>query len=218
VLDFTAKLIPGDTYTLCEVVPVGWMTDLSGDSNPYTPSPPNDREDDNSLVCVDFSVEAGQTRTFDVDNTPPPGGAGRTIGYWKNWNDCTNGGQSDSLTAAIDATPSDSITIGKLVISLSDPKYCQKARNILDKRTLAGKKAASDPGFNLAAQLLAAQLNVAAGAGTCPAANMAIQDAQSLLYSSGWDGTTLKKIPKNKVALANSLATKLDMYNNNELC
>ena len=44
---------------------------------------------------------------------------------------------------------------------------CLKAVSLLNKSTIdTGKKMASDPAFNLAAQLLAAKLNVVAGAVT----------------------------------------------------
>ena len=48
---------------------------------------------------------------------------------------------------------------------------CMKAVRLLDKSTVhTGKKMASDPAFGLAAQYLAAKLNLVAGAGSCPAA------------------------------------------------
>jgi hypothetical protein len=51
---------------------------------------------------------------------------------------------------------------------LDDPD-CAKPVNILNKTTIDGKtKKASDPLFNMAAQLLATRLNVTGGAGTCP--------------------------------------------------
>ena len=57
----------------------------SGPTNPpplysvYNPS------GDNSVVCTDFMVTAGQLIVFNIDNKPPPGGMGLTIGFWKNW-------------------------------------------------------------------------------------------------------------------------------------
>ena len=52
----------------------------------------------------------------------------------------------------------------------------------------------SDPGFNLAAQLLAADLNVKAGALTCPSAISAINSAQALLATVHFDGITHDKL------------------------
>ena len=73
----------------------------------------------------------------------------------------------------------------------------------------------------LAAQLLAADLNVQAGAGTCAAAITAINQAQQLLVKYSWNGTAPPYSPKLTTAdanLANQLATTLDKYNNNKLC
>ena len=78
---------------------------------------------------------------------------------------------------------------------------------------------ASEPAYNLASQLLAAKLNVQAGAGTCPPVVTAINQAQNLLYAIGFNGTGtyLKKMNPAQAALANCLATWLDDYNNNRL-
>ena len=63
-------------------------------------------------------------------------------------------------------------TVGTLTRpgSTSSPNMardCLKAVRLLNKSTVdAGKKMSSDPAFNLAAQLLAADLNVVAGAGS----------------------------------------------------
>ena len=35
---------------------------------------------------------------FQIDNQFP-GGEPRTIGFWKNWNTCTGGGQADTAAA-----------------------------------------------------------------------------------------------------------------------
>jgi hypothetical protein len=62
---------------------------------------------------------------------------------------------------------------------------CLKAVRLLNKSTIdTGKKMASDPAFNLAAELLAAELNVVAGAGTCPAVVSAINGTQTLLAAT----------------------------------
>jgi hypothetical protein len=76
----------------------------------------------------------------------------------------------------------------------------------------------SDPAFNLAAQLLAADLNVKAGARTCPSAITAINDAQTVLAAVHFNAITHDKLNAAQTAQANSLATTLDRYNNNLLC
>jgi hypothetical protein len=222
VLNFTTTLTPGSTYQMCEVLgPLGpgWMTTLGPPLySVYNPS------GDNSTVCTDFSVTAGQTKTFSIDNKPPPGGLGFTIGYWKNWSSCTGGGQKPVLDQTLlkmaqGGTPE---TLGLLVLNpltQSASTVCKNAVNILNKSTLTGKKMSSDPLFNMAAQLLAADLNVGAGAGNCAASATAINQAHALLSKYKFDGNGYTpKLTAADTTLANNLATTLDKYNNNKLC
>ena len=96
---------------------------------------------------------------------------------------------------------------------------CLKAVRMLDKSTVdSGKKSASDPAFNLAAQLLAAKLNLIAGAGACPAAVSAINTAQTLLAAVHFNGASHDKLSNAQATQSNTLATSLDRYNNNLLC
>jgi len=92
---------------------------------------------------------------------------------------------------------------------------CDEAVALLNKSTFAGKKMASDPAFNLAAQLVAAELNYAAGAGQTPAATLAINQAVLLLGKYQFDGTTHTAISAADATIMNALATVLDNYNNN---
>ena len=110
-------------------------------------------------------------------------------------------------------------TIGVLQLDGSD---CADAVNILDKRDISsGKKKASDAAYGLAAQLLAAQLNLSAGAETCQAVVDAVNAGQTLLADNLFDGTGnyLKgKDAGDDKAEANALAATLDQYNNGDLC
>jgi hypothetical protein len=259
MLDFgEAKLIPGETYTLCEIgIPVGWMgewmVDTDSDGTPETVIPFVPGVDDdpvgpggysrvfdpnyvplpdtytNDTRCVNFVVGVGETLSFQIDNRSP-GGEPRTIGYWKNWNTCSRGHQAE--TAAKNGGPAagwyllddlladPGYTIGYLVLDDGD---CEQAVDILDKRDLHGKKKASDGAYNLAAQLLAAELNLSAGAESCPAVISAIDDAQNLLLTLNFDGTGSYLSPKDKGARAVRdyalyLAGILDQYNNGMLC
>jgi hypothetical protein len=219
VITFSTKLVPGTTYQLCEQMSPGWTTTLGPPLySVYNPS------GDNSVVCTDFTVTAGQLKTFAIDNKPPPGGMALTIGYWKNWSSCTGGGQKPTLDATLlkmsnAGTPE---TLGNLVIDpkvLGATKACQYAANILSKQTLTGKKMSSDPLFNMAAQLLAADLNLGAGAGQCAASATAINQAHALLSTYKFDGNGYTpKLSTADANLANSLGTTLDKYNNNKLC
>ena len=216
------------------LVPPGW----SGVFDPLYLPPP--ALWDNSERCVNFVADAGATEVFQIDNQFP-GGEPRTIGYWKNWNSCTGGGQVLTAIANGGETPqerllngyallddvlqSPGITVGILTMTAdSNVLNCDtgtlNAVYILDKRDiLTGKKKASDPAFNLASQLLAAIANDSAGAYVCPVAGQAILDGQALLVSAGFNGKGdyFKKNPAG-AAQANSLARTLDAYNNGTLC
>ena len=68
------------------------------------------------------------------------------------------------------------------------------------------------------AQLLAAELNKQGGAGWCPAAETARAAAQALLVKANFTGTGSyfgSKSASADRALATSLASTLDKYNNN---
>jgi hypothetical protein len=213
IINFTPLLVPGTTYALCEIVMPGWMTTLGPPFYVvYNPS------GDNSTVCTDFSVDPGVTKEFAIDNKPPPGGLARTIGFWKNWASCaqSSGKQKPVLDQTLALAEPAGVQIGDLVLHADD---CLKAVRILDKSTInSGTKKSSDPAFSLAAQLLAARLNVVAGAGTCPAAVTAINAAQALLDGINFDGITHATMTTAQKNDANSLATTLDRYNNNVLC
>ena len=78
---------------------------------------------------------------------------------------------------------------------------------------------ASDAAYNLARNLLAAKLNLAAGAETCNAVVDAVAAGDALLSSIGFDGTDNYLRPKKaEYTTANSLAGTLDAYNNGNLC
>jgi hypothetical protein len=94
---------------------------------------------------------------------------------------------------------------------------CTKAVDLLNKSTFSGKKMASDPAFNLAAQLLAAKLNYVAGAHQLSCATTAINSAQALLAAIHFNGITHDTMTAAQKQQALSLATTLDRYNNNTL-
>jgi len=218
-LDF--GFLPPGTYTLCELhVQPGWST--SWKLNTLSVTPTTNATTGN--VCYTFSLAADGTAAFAIDNVPPPGGGQRTIGYWKNWSSCkaSNGKQAPVLDRTLQLGD---ITLGDLVLHDSNPNPdvasdCVAAVNILNKTTINGlTKKASDPLFNMAAQLLGAYLNVAAGAGTCPAATSAMSQAQALLAKYHWNGLTYTgTLSASDKTLAGNLNTTLDRYNNGLLC
>ena len=225
-ISFTTTLTPGATYQLCEVTMPGWQTTL-GTFVPDSFLPPDgqvlDPTVDNSIICANFTVAAGEVKVFTVDNTPPPGGRALTIGFWKNWASCSaSGGRQKPVLDQVLATfpiaggqTTHGVFIGSLYVDT-----CQEAVSLLNKSAINnGKKMASDPAYNLAAQLMATELNFQAGAGKCPAVVTAEAQAQALLAAAGFNGTgSYKSMSAANQTLANQLATTLDRYNNNLLC
>jgi hypothetical protein len=218
VINLTTKLVPTTTYQLCEQVMPGWMTTLGPPFfTVFNPS------GDNSVVCANFTVNPGETKSFAIDNRPPPGGLARGIGFWKNWASCASskGNQKPVLDLTLQLGD---IAIGSLVLhdGNQDPNVasdCVQAVRLLSKQYInTGQNTATDPAFNLAAQLLAAKLNVQAGAGVCGAAVNAVNAAQTLLAGISFNGVTHTAMTAAQVNQANSFATTLDMYNNNTLC
>lgn len=223
IIVFDTELVPGDTYQLCELnVPAGGhssISDLPGAfSTGVSPA-------DNSTQCVNFTVEPGETKTFEIDNTPPPGGDQRTIGYWKNHASCKSSqGKQDPVldnTLALFPIEAGQTTHGFFVGDLY-VDTCAEAVALLNKTAVGtvgkGKKLASNALFNLASQYVAAKLNVQAGAGTCAAANTAIADAQTLLAVLDFNGVTSLTPTALQTQQALSLAATLDDYNNGGLC
>jgi hypothetical protein len=168
---------------------------------------------------VPFTLEPGETEVFNIDNTPPPGGEARTIGFWKNWTSCDGHGNQDPVLDNTLALFGSGVPLGSMYVT-----SCEDAVNILNKSTLTGEKKANDAAYNLAAQLLAVELNIAATAGTCPEVLTARASAHALLSSISFDGTgdylgpkvrgADRKIRKDAI----ELESILDQYNNNYLC
>ncbi|WP_417357004.1 hypothetical protein [Gallaecimonas pentaromativorans] len=231
-VDGMAKLKVNVQYAFCEtnMLP-GWAnTSLDGDTW-FVPGGGNP-DVDNSTECIAFTLSAGETRSFNIEDTPPPGGDARTIGFWKNHTSCDGRGNQDAvLDANLPITLYPGFVIGNpmnLDGDSGDQEACPFAVDLLDKRLVAdpdvvrdGKKNAGDAAYGLAAQYIAYLLNQNAGAGTCPAASSAAAQAATLLQSISFDGSKVYfKGGKGKgdAALANSLAGTLDAYNNNNLC
>jgi hypothetical protein len=222
-VQLTGDLVPGD-YTICEVVPgPGWTVTFDGNPS-YTlvDSLINDRE------CYDVTVGVAadeQDITVAVDNTPPPGGGQLTIGFWKNHASCkTSSGKQtpvlDQVLATFPIEPGQTthgFYVGTLYVDT-----CAEARNLLDKKPAGavgkGKKAANDALINLAAQYVAAKLNIQGGAGTCAAINTAMASAKTLFEQTGFDGAAATPLTAAQKTQANSLAATIDLYNNGLLC
>jgi hypothetical protein len=203
-------LTPG-TYQVCELLPgPGWMSTLGGAGQFILVI-----NDSNERVCTDVVVGAGQDVAVTADNTPPPGGAQLTIGFWKTHSCQAPGNQENVLGEVLATFSGGGFLTGDLFVDT-----CDEAVSLLDKRAIdTGKKMASDPAYNLAAQYVAAKLNVQGGAGTCPDATLAIAQAQALLDAINFTGTgSYKNMTPTQKTTANDLANTLDQYNNGLLC
>lgn len=202
-LDF-GLLKPG-TYTLCELaVPAAThstLQDQGGTVNATTGD-----------VCLTFTLAAGETRAFTIDNQTPGGGQ-RTIGYWKNWNSCSTTGNN---RVAMAAKTGNHLMDEFLPQPLGNYTVDTCAKGLAVLQAASGKYAENQ----LAAQLLAAELNVAAGASTCQSVTDAIQQANALLVTIGYNGPPSAKIGSNSQyrQQALSLANLLDRYNNGLIC
>jgi hypothetical protein len=159
----------------------------------------------------------------------PPNGGGNgeplTIGYWKTHTSCDGaGGQNPVLDQTMALAEPGGIAVGILTLhgSTATPNQapdCLKAIRLLDKSTIdTAKKKASDPAFGLAAQYLAARVNVLHDAKTCSAQTNALSAGQSLLAAIHFNGITHDPLNKSQSSQLNSLATTLDDYNNARLC
>ena len=193
---------PGD-FVICELaVPAGTHSSLQ--DAPYNGT----LDGATGNVCLTFTLGAGSDKEFDVDNVLPKGNA-LTIGYWKHWNSVNvKAGNLNSGNKLMDTF---------LPISLG-PYVVDTAAKGVAVLSLPSMKWAEN---GMAAQLLAAKLNVASGALTCAAITTAISHADSLLNGISYDGPAGVNVVGNKHAQRAdfvSTASSLDKYNNNILC
>jgi hypothetical protein len=226
-----AQLLPG-TYQLCETgMPVGYHNNITG----FTPLGAVVEGQDNSTECIGITLGIGgsgvPTGVPDpIDNVQPPGGDARTIGYWKNWSSCTGGKQYINATApggvGIGRTLDGYLPSSAAVLAIGNilSLTCPQAVNLLGKSDInTGTKMASDAAYGLAAQLFAAELNVAAGAAHSACADAAMTNGSNLLKGINFLGTGpyLGKVSgPTQTALKNNAllyASQLDQYNNNTL-
>jgi hypothetical protein len=215
------NLVPG-SYQLCEYILPGYDSDIRTVTGAFIPNsnmPPE--QVDNAWVCIPITVTAGGTTSVSIDNSPPPGGMAKTIGFWKNHASCkaSSGNQDPVLdqTLALFPIAAGETTHGFFVGDLY-VDTCQEAVALLNKsRVDNGKKMASDPAFNFAAQYVAYKLNIAAGAYTSTTAATAAAQGQAILDAINFDGSTHGTISKANQLALNAAAAILDQYNNNAL-
>ena len=223
-------LVPG-TYQICEYIQVGWDSTIRDMLGAFVPEGAGDPQTiDNSFVCAPFTITPGESEAISIDNVPPPGGMAKTIGFWKNHASCkaSNGKQDPVLDQVLATFP---IALNQTTHGVYIGNYyvdtCLEATALLDKRLYSatkkgGDKAASDPAYNMAAQLMAAKLNLQAGAENPFCLNDIVAEADALLAVVNFNGSTIPNYGSGATGAArkarmNYLAGLLDAYNNNEL-
>lgn len=232
-------------YAFCETnMDPGWQNiEVDKFGNPLEPQNwfvpgGGDPDLDNSVECISFTLEPGQTTRFYIDDVPPPGGDARTIGYWKNWTSCDGRGNQDPvMDMNLPVTLYQGFTIGDSLLGEAPDGQCAIAVDLIDKRHVGNPdevrdsdKRANDAAYNLAAQYMAYLLNQNAGAYYCAKADSAAGEAAYLLMNIGFNGQG-SYLPSRKKdsdlnmgqqaykelqSLARELAGILDGYNNNE--
>lgn len=162
----------------------------------------------------------------DSFNQSSGGGEPRTPGYWLIWNACAkgnqakvaqaNGGRAAGWIVMEDLLSDPGVLLGELQV-----ETCQQGVNLLRSMNLQGAVMKGDAAYALASQLLAAQLNLAAGSEYCPASDQAVTAAQLLLLGLGFDGTGKNLTPlsgSQDLKTAEILTGQLASYNSGALC
>jgi hypothetical protein len=153
-------------------------------------------------------------------------GEPRSGGYWLIWNTCAEGNQSETARAnggreagwiLMDDLLSDpGVLLGEIEV-----ENCEQGLNLLKSRNLCGIEMKLDAAYTLAAQLLAAQLNLATGSEYCPAFDEAVNQAQLLLLKLKFDATGSYLGPplmNEDLETARVLEEQLTSYNAGTLC
>jgi hypothetical protein len=245
---FDELLLPG-TYQLVELIPVGYVPSYVWGTYGVEWFRPGYEQGEGGMdpviwVAVNFLVNADGTITFQpgsaqqivqpgdwIDINNNVGQMPFTIGFWKNHSSesGSNGGQEPYLDRMLyEATQAgETIYIGTLALpGGSNPDDAGNsalwATRLLNKSTVnTNKKMASDPAWNLAAQLLCYRLNQRFDAWLNPVAGLAADIGQLMLENVNFNGQSYAKPSKATYAKwaanMNYLAMVLDSYNNGTL-
>jgi hypothetical protein len=147
----------------------------------------------------------------------------RSAAYWAVWNTCADDNRA-SIAAANGGRAAGWILMDDLIadpgIQLGDHPVttCEEGLALLYGRTAEGKET-DDPVYALASALLAAELNLDAGAESCPIVEEAVLGGHLVLAGAGFDGSaeyaTLSSEMSNAIP---RLVALLLGYNRGELC
>jgi hypothetical protein len=145
----------------------------------------------------------------------PATGTGQpyTIGFWKNWASCSrsNGHQSAQLDAVLS---NGGVNIGNIHLGAGD---CVKAVALLSKTGFNGGRSGTPIVWNVVAQLLGAELNVANGACHDSSVDAYIAEANSILVAIHFNGNTFDSLSSQQQSRLGALNDLLDSYNNGRL-
>jgi hypothetical protein len=148
----------------------------------------------------------------------------RPAGYWAVWNTCApdnradvaeaNGGRQAGWFLMDDLLASPGVQLGNYPVST-----CKEGLAVLQGRTTEGTET-DDPLYELASQMLAAELNLNVGAETCPIAEESVVGGHLVLSQVGFNGEGEYAVgPSSEIASAiPRLVELLSGYNSGLLC
>lgn len=147
----------------------------------------------------------------------------RPVAYWALWNTCapdnraetakTNGGRAAGWFLMDDLITEPGIQLGDYPIIT-----CEAGLSVLKGSNASGNEASTGI-LNLAAALLAADLNLNVGTESCPIAEEAVIGGHLVLSEVGFDGSDINSVVSSEVANAvPRLLELLKGYNRGELC
>jgi hypothetical protein len=149
------------------------------------------------------------------------GGDPRPPAYWTVWNSCApdnradlaaNGGREAGWVLVDDLLEDPGIALGDHLLT-----SCDESLALLLGQNASGEET-GDPIYDLAGQLLAAELNLNVGAETCPAAEEAVLAAHILLSSNDFDGQSSSPLDSEAGGALNRITDLLRAYNSGTLC
>lgn len=152
------------------------------------------------------------------------GGEPRSTGYWLIWNTCAENNQSETARAnggrdagwilMDDLLADPGIQLGNFSLTT-----CQEGLALLQGFKTWGNET-DDPVYSLASALLTAELNLNAGAETCPIAEEAVVGGHLVLSQVGFNGSGEYAADTSReiVSAIPRLVELLQDYNRGELC
>ena len=153
------------------------------------------------------------------------GGGPRTTPYWKVWNRCapnnrsaeaeSNGGRQAGWVLLDDFVSDPGVSVGDTIILT-----CNQGLDLLEGRDASGTDRSDDPAYVLAAQVLTAELNLLAGAESCPAIEEVVVAGHILLSSIEFTGSGkyADRTTPRTVPLIEQTIELLTVYSAGELC